>query len=66
MNPLNYFVPLVPSLAARGGKTVNERSRNLDFFQGVEDSTVDLYGAVRAGYLEKRARAIERAKGIEP
>jgi len=66
MNPLNYFVPLVPSLAARGGKTVNERSRNLELFQGVEDSTVDLYGAVRTGYFERRARAIERAKGIEP
>jgi len=58
MNPLSYFVPFVPNLAANVGKETNKRSRNLDFFQGVEDSTVDLYGAVRAGYFERRARDI--------
>ena len=60
MNPLSYFVPFVPNLAAKAGEKTNERSRNLDFFQGVEDSTVDLYGAVRAGYFERRARDIEQ------
>lgn len=37
---------------------VNERSLNLDKYQGVEEATVDLYSAVRNGYLQKRARAI--------
>jgi phospholipid-binding lipoprotein MlaA len=37
---------------------VNERSRNLEKFQGVEEATLDLYTAVRNGYLQKRAQAI--------
>ena len=37
---------------------LNERSLNLETFQGVEEATVDLYGAVRNGYLQKRAKAI--------
>lgn len=59
MNPLNFFVPPIPNVAVNVGEKVNDRSRNLDFFQGIEDSTLDLYGAVRAGYFEKRARAID-------
>jgi len=37
---------------------INERSLNLETFQGVEEATLDLYTAVRNGYLQKRARAI--------
>jgi phospholipid-binding lipoprotein MlaA len=37
---------------------VNERSINLERFQGVEEATVDLYSAVRNAYLQSRARAI--------
>ena len=40
-------------------KVVNSRSLNLEKFQGVEDSTIDLYGAVRNGYLQQRAKAIK-------
>ncbi len=36
----------------------NERSLNLETFEGVEEATLDLYSAVRNGYLQKRARAI--------
>lgn len=43
---------------ARVGDTVNERSLNLDTFQGVEETTLDLYEAVRNGYLQKRAKAV--------
>lgn len=43
---------------ARVGDTVNERSLNLETFQGVEDTTVDLYEAVRNAYLQKRAKAV--------
>lgn len=35
--------------------TVNERSLNLATFQGVEDTTIDLYAAVRNAYMQKRA-----------
>jgi phospholipid-binding lipoprotein MlaA len=42
----------------RAGEIVNERSINLELFQGVEEGTVDLYGAVRNAYLQRRARQI--------
>jgi phospholipid-binding lipoprotein MlaA len=45
-------------LGARVEEIVNERSRNLEKFQGVEEATLDLYTAVRNAYLQKRARAI--------
>ncbi len=45
-------------LGVRVGEIVNERSLNLEKFQGVEEATLDLYTAVRNAYLQKRARAI--------
>ena len=39
---------------------VNERSLNLDRFERVVESTVDLYGAVRNAYLQRRAAAIRQ------
>jgi len=45
-------------IGARVGETINERSRNLEKFQGVEEATLDLYTAVRNAYLQKRAQAI--------
>ncbi|HKU51781.1 MAG TPA: VacJ family lipoprotein [Nitrospira sp.] len=47
------------SIGARAAEVVNERSLNLEKFQGVEESTVDLYAAVRNAYLQKRAKAIQ-------
>jgi phospholipid-binding lipoprotein MlaA len=46
------------SIGARATEIVNERSLNLEKFQGVEESTLDLYAAVRNAYLQKRAKAI--------
>lgn len=45
-------------IGARTGQIVNERSLNLEKFQGVEEATLDLYTAVRNAYLQKRAKAI--------
>ncbi len=45
-------------LTARGTEIVNARSLNLEKFQGVEESTLDLYAAVRNAYLQTRAKAI--------
>lgn len=45
-------------MGARVGEIVNERSRNLEKFQGVEEATLDLYTAVRNAYLQTRAKAI--------
>jgi phospholipid-binding lipoprotein MlaA len=48
----------VVQMGARVGEIVNERSRNLEKFQGVEEATLDLYTAVRNAYLQTRAKAI--------
>jgi phospholipid-binding lipoprotein MlaA len=45
-------------IGTRVGEIVNERSRNLEKFQGVEEATLDLYTAVRNAYLQSRMRAI--------
>ena len=45
-------------IGARVGAIVNERSRNLEKYQGVEEATLDLYTAVRNAYLQTRAKAI--------
>lgn len=59
LDPLNYFIPLAASFGKRGGEIVNDRSRNLEFFNSVEENTVDLYSAVRNAYLQRRQKAIE-------
>jgi len=46
-------------LTAKVTEVVNDRSLNLEKFQGVEESTLDLYSAVRNAYLQKRAKAIQ-------
>ena len=43
---------------SRVGEIINERSRNLEKFQGVEEATLDLYTAVRNAYLQKRGQAV--------
>jgi phospholipid-binding lipoprotein MlaA len=41
------------------GETVNLRSLTLEKFQGVEEGTLDLYGAVRNAYLQQRLKAVQ-------
>lgn len=60
MTPYIYFVPWYASLGATVTNMVNERSLNLDRFERVAESTVDLYGAVRNAYLQRRAAQIQR------
>jgi phospholipid-binding lipoprotein MlaA len=60
MTPYTYFIPWWGSLAGTATSTVNERSLNLDRFERVAESTVDLYGAVRNAYLQRRAAAIKQ------
>ena len=45
--------------SAKVTEVVDDRSLNLQKYQGVEESTVDLYSAVRNAYLQKRAKAIQ-------
>ena len=54
----NRTTTSIIQIGARVGEIINERSRNLETYQGVEEATLDLYSAVRNGYLQKRAQAI--------
>lgn len=58
MNPLPYFIPFYVNAGIYGTDVINERSLNLDKFEQVEESVVDLYSAVRNGYLQRREAAI--------
>ena len=60
MNPLSYFIPFVwTGISLKLGEIVNDRALNLDLFQGFEESVVDLYSAVRHGYLRRREQLIK-------
>ena len=54
----NRMTSSIIQTGSRVGEIVNERSRNLEKFQGVEEATLDLYSAVRNAYLQKRAQAV--------
>jgi phospholipid-binding lipoprotein MlaA len=59
LDPLSYVLPFVwERLALRAGETVNERALNYELFQGVEETTLDLYSSVRHFYLQRRERLI--------
>lgn len=60
MFPPSYFIPWWGTLVGTFTETVNERSLNLDRFERVAETTVDLYGAVRNAYLQRRAAAIKQ------
>ena len=60
MTPYIYFAPWYASFAGTGTNIINERSLNLDRFERVAETTVDLYSAVRNAYLQRRAAAIRQ------
>jgi phospholipid-binding lipoprotein MlaA len=60
MTPYIYFIPWYANTGITATSTVNERSLNLDRFERVAESTIDLYGAVRNAYLQRRAAAIRQ------
>jgi phospholipid-binding lipoprotein MlaA len=61
MDPLSYYIPFIwDRLLMRIGNMINDRSLNLELFEGVEETTVDLYTSVRNGYLQRRARQIKQ------
>ncbi len=59
LDPLNYVLPFVAQASKRASETVNTRSQNLDTLEGIEESTLDLYAAVRDAYGQTRAQAIQ-------
>jgi len=55
-----YFIPWYANLGGNLTNTVNERSLNLDRFERVAETTIDLYSAVRNAYLQRRAAVIRQ------
>ena len=59
LNPVNYVIPILPNLGINAEDTINSRALTIETFEGIEESTVDLYGAVRSGYFQRRSQDIE-------
>jgi len=60
MDPLSYFLPFFYTrLIMKVEEIVNDRSLNLELFQGFEESVIDMYSAVRHGYLKRREKMIK-------
>lgn len=60
MTPYIYFILWYATFAGSATNTVNERSLNLDRFEQLAESTIDLYSAVRNAYLQRRAAEIRQ------
>lgn len=61
MDPLSYVLPFIwTRLGMRIGNMINDRSLNLDLYQGFEETTVDLYSAVKNAYLARRRLLIKQ------
>src|SRR5438093_236888 len=60
-SPMTYFVApfFWDGFGLKGGDTVNDRAQNIDLYDGFEESVVDMYSAVRNGYLRKREQRIK-------
>jgi phospholipid-binding lipoprotein MlaA len=60
MNPLSYVLPFFwDRLGMAVGDAINERSLNLELYQGFEETVIDMYSAVRHGYLQRREQMIK-------
>ena len=54
----NRTTSSIAQIGMRVGEIVNDRSLNLEKFQGVEEATLDLYTSVRNAYIQKRRNQI--------
>ena len=61
LDPIGYFLPFVANRAKSLVTAINDRSLNLELYDNVEESVLDLYTAARNGYLQRRRRGIELA-----
>jgi phospholipid-binding lipoprotein MlaA len=61
LDPIGYLAPFAANFARSAVKRINERADNLKLYQDVEETTLDLYSAVRNGYLQRRQHSIRRA-----
>jgi phospholipid-binding lipoprotein MlaA len=60
IDPVGYFIGWFPTrFIMKIADTVNDRALNYDLFQGVEETTIDLYSSVRHFYLKRREQQIK-------
>jgi phospholipid-binding lipoprotein MlaA len=62
LDPISYFLPFFANRAKSVITSVNNRSLELKFFAGVEESVLDLYSAARNGYLQRRRMIVRLAR----
>src|SRR5438132_12679764 len=63
LDPVTWVAPLGALAGATGEKTINARSLNLELYEGVEETTLDLYSAVESAYLQQRDAAVLDGRG---
>jgi len=62
MDPLSWFItPIGADFGRAAAQRINERADNMKLYDDVEDTSLDLYAAVRNGYLQRRRKAIQDA-----
>jgi phospholipid-binding lipoprotein MlaA len=62
MDPLSWFVtPIFADIGRSAAYTINERADHMTEYDDVEDTSLDLYAAVRNGYLQRRQKSIQDA-----
>jgi len=62
MDPLSYFVtPVLADIGRSAAQTINERAANMTEYDDVEETSLDLYAAVRNGFLQRRRKSIKDA-----
>jgi len=62
MDPLSWFVtPIGADIGRSAAYQINERAENMTMYDDVEETSLDLYAAVRNGYLQRRRKAIKDA-----
>ena len=61
LDPVSYFAPFIATLGPSVVNRLNERASNLERYQDAEDASLDLYAAVRNGYLQSRQTSIDAA-----
>jgi phospholipid-binding lipoprotein MlaA len=62
MDPLSWFItPIGADIGRSAAYTINERADHMTEYDDVEDTSLDLYAAVRNGYLQRRQKFIRDA-----
>jgi ABC-type transporter lipoprotein component MlaA len=64
LDPIGYLVPvpLAVSISTTVANRVNQRSLQPAVFENVEETAIDLYSAVRNGYLQRRRATVHEGR----